>query len=292
MHWEKKICIRLTLRRIMGMVLVASTIANLVIVGVVFGATSSTPTPTTTSISPTQSTTFTPVFPSATKTETFTPIPSSPTFTALPTNTPTDVPTLSLCILKSDWPVYHAQWGDSLFSIASSIGSSVEELMQANCLLAEPILPGQLLYLPRLPVTPTFTPSITPTNTPSSTPTDTPTATVTAIPDVPTDFQYPSGTYSICASVPDVLDASVIPIDPQGIGSLTAFYSINGDSWSELPMQPDGNTYNGSIFLSSKYETVDTVNFYFLAYDSLRNRTESTKYKASITSCPAIQQSN
>jgi len=164
--------------------------------------------------------------------------------------------------------------------------------MQANCLLAEPILPGQPLYLPRLPVTPTYTSSITPTNTSSSTPTDTPTETITSPPDVPTDFQNPSGTYSLCSTVPDILDISVIPVDPQGIGSLTAFYSINGDSWSEISMQPDGNTYYGSIFLSSKYETVDTVNFYFLAYDSLGNRTESKKFDALITFCSATQQSN
>ena len=38
MHWEKKICIRLTIRRIVVTILAASAVTNLVIVGVVFGA--------------------------------------------------------------------------------------------------------------------------------------------------------------------------------------------------------------------------------------------------------------
>ena len=48
MHWEKKICIRITLRRIVGTILAASTVVNLVIAGVVFGADSPAPAPTIT----------------------------------------------------------------------------------------------------------------------------------------------------------------------------------------------------------------------------------------------------
>ena len=49
MHWEKKICIRITIRRIVGTVLAASAVANLIIVGAVFGADAS-PAPTITSV--------------------------------------------------------------------------------------------------------------------------------------------------------------------------------------------------------------------------------------------------
>jgi hypothetical protein len=50
MHGEKKICIRLTLRRIVGALMLASIAANLVIVGAVFGADSARMTPTVTAL--------------------------------------------------------------------------------------------------------------------------------------------------------------------------------------------------------------------------------------------------
>jgi hypothetical protein len=60
MHWEKRICIRITIRRIVGAILAASTVANVVIVGAVFGAESApaAPTMTSTLITPLWTTTF------------------------------------------------------------------------------------------------------------------------------------------------------------------------------------------------------------------------------------------
>jgi putative lipoprotein len=56
------------------------------------------------------------------------------------------------CQVRSDWPVYTVQPGDSLFSIAARTSSSVTELGVANC-LPNPnfIYVGQSLHVPHLP---------------------------------------------------------------------------------------------------------------------------------------------
>lgn len=195
MHWEKKICIRITVRRIMGAILAASTVANLVIVGAVLGAEPApyAPTMTSTSTPITPFWTATLVFFTATVQEpimltaTETPYPT-PTETFTPTQTAVDPPLWIACLKKFYWPTYRVQAGDTLFSIAARAGSSVDELMQANCRTNDQIYSGELLYVPRLwtdPITITPTPSASPTGTITQIPTDTPTATQTPT-DTPT----------------------------------------------------------------------------------------------------------
>lgn len=193
MHWEKEIRIRLTMRRILGTVLVTSTLVNLAIVGAVLGAESSPAVPTATlELSTALSTVafFTPTSPAKevatmAPTPVFTPIPTS---TITPTQTSTDKPVSVFCVKRFYWPTYRVQPGDWLSSIGRATGSSIQELMAANCLVNDRIYAGQLLYVPRLPSntsTPTATASLTPTitatdtstSTPSSTPTHTPTNT-------------------------------------------------------------------------------------------------------------------
>jgi LysM repeat protein len=111
---------------------------------------------------------------------------TAPTLTATGTNAPIATPTP--CGPPSNWLVYVVQPGDTLLSIARAVGASVEQLMLANCLTSDQIRVGQLLYVPRLPPTLTFTPTPTPTATatpsptPSATPTRTPTPTLTFTP--------------------------------------------------------------------------------------------------------------
>src|SRR5512145_553346 len=171
MHWEKKVTIRITFRRIVGAILAASTVANIVIVGAVVGADSPSSTPTMTSTSITPFWTATLFIPTA---ETVAAIPitvtlmvgttpietSTPAETFTPTPTPTDPPPLMICIKRFYWPTYRVQAGDSLFAIASSTGSSVNDLMQANCRTKDRLYIGEVLYVPRLltnPITPTST---------------------------------------------------------------------------------------------------------------------------------------
>lgn len=68
----------------------------------------------------------------------------------------------SPCKLRTDWPVYVVRAGDTLFTIAQRTGSSVGELMTANCLTNPNIIyVGQRLYVPRVPGTvPPLAPAI------------------------------------------------------------------------------------------------------------------------------------
>ena len=97
-----------------------------------------------------------------------------PSDTQTPTPTSTDSPLWLVCIKRFYWPTYRVQPGDTLFSLASAAGSSVREVLAANCLTNDRINAGQLLHLPRLPVSITLTLSAT------STATQTPIATATA----------------------------------------------------------------------------------------------------------------
>lgn len=69
-----------------------------------------------------------------------------------PTPTPTAIPTDSPCTPRSDWASYAVQRGDTLAIIAERVGSTTNELVNANC-LSDPdqIFVGQALYVPRLP---------------------------------------------------------------------------------------------------------------------------------------------
>ena len=114
---------------------------------------------------------------------------------------PPDVaPSLIGCGPFFGWTKYVIQPGDTLFSLARRFGTTVSNIMFANCLESFYIRYGMNLYLPYLPPTatptatatppppPTFTPTATPTHTPSftSSPTATETPVVTATPTATT----------------------------------------------------------------------------------------------------------
>lgn len=81
--------------------------------------------------------------------------------TALPSPSPTQAPSgpgqttapdPAECPIPASWVAYTVAPGDNLTLIASSIESTVDELVAGNC-LANPdaLQAGQTLYLPRLP---------------------------------------------------------------------------------------------------------------------------------------------
>jgi len=98
------------------------------------------------------------------------------------------------------WILVVVQRGDTLYSLAQRHGTTVENIIWANCLQSDRIIAGQRIFLPpTVVVTPTFTPTRTgtPTLTPTPTPTVTGTPTVTATPTVtetPTDTPTPTVT--------------------------------------------------------------------------------------------------
>lgn len=278
MKQEKKICFCLTARRVVLAVLLATSLINLLIVGMVVEADETLSRPSLLS-SPIQVTdqglalTQTGFAPTATAFETFTPASTSTepatltmtvTSTASATLTPTQTssPTPTACVKTSYWPQLTVQAGDWLSSIARATGSTVAELIQANCLTTTVIYPGQILYVPRLPV-----PTVTPTAT-----------------SVPTYFQNPDGQVSLCYYPPYVY-FSVLPIDPDGIKAVAVVYSVDGGTWRSVEMTPDGETYYGSDSLSESQAQLQVLYYYFVAVDWQGNSTSSVDYKTTPSAC-------
>lgn len=98
--------------------------------------------------------------PRASVTPTHSLTPNPPTATSKP---PTVLPpTVINCVPRNDWTTYIVVSGDTLGKIAQRTGTTVNALVQANCLAnANVIAVGQTLRVPRLPVTETPTPQIT-----------------------------------------------------------------------------------------------------------------------------------
>src|SRR5215207_3243120 len=259
MHWEKKICIRITLRRIVGTLVIASVVANLLIVGAVFGAASPSMTPTITALLTTPAWTNSPfAFPS-TASEIST---QTPTFTPTVTQTSTVQPSLTACVKRLDWPIYYVERGDTLYQIGLDTRSTVLELKLANCLESDRIVTGQQLHVPRLPVTPTPT-------------------------DMPTVFEIADG--MSCDGI-YFIAFSVNAYDPDGTVSITVLvYSNQSTLLTEIPMEPRQTGYIGWISLPEQpeppYTALDIAYYQFRAVDSFQNVTFSSTYSQRSKSC-------
>lgn len=134
----------------------------------------------------------------------------TPAPTLINTLTPSSTLTQVVCYpsYPSNWVQYTIQPGDTLFHIAQTHKTNVDELRLRNCFYDLILHPGDILYVPfvsnpTLTLTPILTETSTPTNTPA-TPTDipsatftpslTPTPTDTSMPPTPTDTPLPSDT--------------------------------------------------------------------------------------------------
>lgn len=117
-----------------------------------------------------------------------------------PPATASAVPTLAspACGPPLTWVIYRVRLGDTLGTIARATGTTLSQLMLANCLTSDRIYVGQALFVPRLPLPPTtrppiFLPTLTPTPSPTEPPTDTPTAWPSPTETVPV-FETPTDT--------------------------------------------------------------------------------------------------
>jgi LysM repeat protein len=288
MHKNRKVCCRITPGRIVGMVLLAASAVNLVIVGAAFDASFSEAVPTdTATVTPFPITTTS--FPSPgtvnntptvtlmpsetpTPTSTFTSTPtatftSTMTSTATSTDTPSPMPTV--CVPRYDWPIYMIQRGDTLSSLAVATGSSVYELMLANCLIDSRILVGQPLHVPRLPRFPT--PVIIPPDTP------------VPLENSPADFKP----YGMTCDPPSYVSLSVAVYDAEGVASVTAYlYTSQGDVIAKLEMISTENGYFGNTLLNT-FTVFDIDHYTFRAVDSLQGITNSANiYERSMTCMP------
>lgn len=271
MHWEKKICFRLTLRRIVGALVMTSIVVNLAIVGIVVGADSPQITPIASLQSATRTPTDTPFTVTLTATETFTPTltqtrTSTPTNTLTPTPSSTATPTLTACVKRFGWPLYEVKPGDTWFSIARTTGSTVPELKAANCRESDIIFPGELLHVPRLPATPTDT----------------------RPPDTPTGFEILA---TMTCKPPSYVSFTVRASDPDAILSVSVLvYSNQGTLITEMPLQWNGTNYSGSTSLLPPYSVADIGEYRFRAMDSFENLTTSQAYDERSRSCLVLQE--
>lgn len=295
MDKEKKFCFCITRRRVISTVILVASVLNLIIVGAAFDVTfpeaaltaTATPTrdevtmtfaaPTATQGSPTFITSTSTDTPTQTATATPTAgytVTATPTDTSTPTNTPSSTPTQ--CVPQYYWPVYEVQAGDTLYSIASRTGSTVDELMRANCLLGTRINIGQKLYVPRLPI-------ITVTPTPTNTPTVTPTIFV----DTPTEFILYN---AMSCDPPSYVSFAVIARDPEAILSVTVqMYTIENVLIGQIDMAPKGDVYFGSgAPLIKPYRVYDVEYYQFSAIDNLKNNTLSQVYRDRSSYCYPI----
>lgn len=272
MHWEKTICIRITLRRIVGALVVASIVANLVIVGAVFGADSAPITPTITALLTTPPWTNTPftfistaseaptasVTPPLTQKSTGTPTTTeTPTETLTPTATFTTQPTLTVCVKRFDWPLYRVERGDTLYSLTLATGSTVQELVSANCLESDRLVVGQLLHVPRLPATPTLTDTLT---------------------SVPADTLATFDLLQGMSCQPPYVFFAVSAYDPEGILSITVQVYSQDTLISETQMERGEKGYAGFALISEPYTIGSITHYQFYVMDSLKNVTVSQRY--------------
>jgi LysM repeat protein len=125
--------------------------------------TSTLPPPPTTTNTPTSTATAMPT--ATTAAEEPTPVPPTATYTPPPT--PTRAPTkpplptaTRVCRVPAGWRVYVIRRGDTLSGLARFYRTTVQAIVDANCLSSYNIRAGDSLYLPAPP--PTATPTATP----------------------------------------------------------------------------------------------------------------------------------
>lgn len=154
----------------------------------------------------------------------------SPTSTPTPTVTPSPTqprPTATrrTCGPPPGWVIYYVRPRDTLYALSRATGTTVAELMNANCLDTINIYYGQSLWVPRLPPTTpptaTFQPSTNTPLPPSNTPvpptntlipaTDT-SAPPTNTPLPPTETPIPPTNTSVPTPTPTMI---IIPTDTQ-----------------------------------------------------------------------------
>ena len=128
-------------------------------------------------------------------------------------------PTRPPCGPPAWWVRYTVNAGETMYSLATSRGTTVYAVMQANCLTSPYLVAGRAIFLPPLPATETPPPPPPPTEPPPPPPTETPVIpTATATPVTPTSTAVPP-TPTVTASataVPPTLTATptVTPVAP------------------------------------------------------------------------------
>jgi LysM repeat protein len=94
------------------------------------------------------------------------PLPGTASATSIPTPSPTNTATLvppTSCPPPTDWIAYKTRSGDSLDSLAVKYKTTIDKIMQINCMSVKSLIPAMIIYLPApsSSATPTAAPSAT-----------------------------------------------------------------------------------------------------------------------------------
>jgi len=162
-------------------------------------------------------------------TPTLSPTPTQ-TPTATETYTPTKTPiplaaaTTSPCTPPSDWTTYTVQYGNTLFSIARAVGSTVGELRTVNCIAdADNIDVGDVLAVPRNPSGPVRT----------------------GVPQVPDASVVAAYTAQGCTVPASSISAPVAGTRVRGLFTVTGTAALDDFQYYRLEVRPDfTNIYN------------------------------------------------
>ncbi len=122
-------------------------------------------------------------------------------------------PAAALCGPPQWWVRYQVQYGDTLGGLARARGTTVDEILRANCRETTDLLAGQLIFLPPGfapgPAAPLPQPSLTPLP-----PTLAPTATATLVTAVPLPTETPT-------APPPTFAATDTPVPPTALPTET-----------------------------------------------------------------------
>jgi LysM repeat protein len=90
-------------------------------------------------------------YPTATLASLWSPSPTPLPFIPSPLPSPTLLPSPATCPPPAGWMPLAVQAGQTLAALAQQYHTSVQALMQANCLLTQTLVPGTVLYVPPVP---------------------------------------------------------------------------------------------------------------------------------------------
>lgn len=156
-----------------------------------------------------------------TRTRTVSPSPSN-TLSKTPTPVVPSSTSNTTCGLPNGWTTYTIVAGDTLFYFATILNTSVDAIMQANCMTNTTIYPGQSIFLPGIPRAPTLVSTNTPTReqaqststrtrTRTLTPTFTYSPSPTSVP--PTATPSPTNIPPTATPIPTEIPTLVTPTD-------------------------------------------------------------------------------
>jgi LysM repeat protein len=189
--------------------------------------------------------------------------------------TPTVTPTAVECGPPADWVLHTVKAEETLYSIATAYGITVDDLKYANCRGdSTTIIVGENLFVPNVP-------TITPTPTKTPLPTSTPKPTTAAPTNSPSVFSAPQGPVADGGQLSDPAQCnakySINVTDADTVKEVKMIYSLDGSvpDWNtavgagkyKLLADKGGGTYENIYTIPSWNATGGLVKYRFAVKD-------------------------